>query len=175
MAYSDQTRMSYQEVLKDIDEKGLFKNERIICDRQGAEVYVEYPAGSEQKKLINMCSNNYLDLSSHPDVIQSAHAALDHRGYGLSSVRFICGTQDIHKELEGRLSTFLGTEDTILFSSCFDANAAVFEALLDAEDIMISDRLVHASIIDGMRLAKAQHDTFKHSDMKHLLSLILPC
>lgn len=115
-----------------------------------------------------MCSNNYLGLSSHPEVIKAAHEALDHRGYGLSSVRFICGTQDIHKELEARLSTFLGTEDTILFSSCFDANAAVFEALLDADDIMISDRLVHASIIDGMRLAKAQHDTYKHSDMKHL-------
>lgn len=168
MAYSDQTRLSYRTILQDIEEKGLFKNERIICDRQGAEVKVEFPAGSEQKQLINMCSNNYLGLSSHPDVIQAAHEALDHRGYGLSSVRFICGTQDIHKELEGRLSTFLGTEDTILFSSCFDANAAVFETLLDENDIMISDRLVHASIIDGMRLAKAQHDTYKHSDMKHL-------
>lgn len=133
-----------------------------------AEVKVEFPVGSEQKQLINMCSNNYLGLSSHPDVIKAAHEALDHRGYGLSSVRFICGTQDIHKELEARLSTFLGTEDTILFSSCFDANAAVFETLLDENDIMISDRLVHASIIDGMRLAKAQHDTYKHSDMKHL-------
>jgi glycine C-acetyltransferase len=168
MAYSDQTRLSYQAILQDIEETGLFKNERIICDRQGAEVKVEFPAGSEQKQLINMCSNNYLGLSSHPDVIQAAHEALDHRGYGLSSVRFICGTQDIHKELEGRLSTFLGTEDTILFSSCFDANAAVFETLLNENDIMISDRLVHASIIDGMRLAKAQHDTYKHSDMKHL-------
>jgi len=168
MAYSDQTRLSYQTILQDIKEKGLFKNERIICDRQGAEVKVEFPVGSEQKQLINMCSNNYLGLSSHPDVIQAAHEALDHRGYGLSSVRFICGTQDIHKELEARLSTFLGTEDTILFSSCFDANAAVFETLLDENDIMISDRLVHASIIDGMRLAKAQHDTYKHSDMKHL-------
>ncbi|MDD2814047.1 MAG: glycine C-acetyltransferase [Bacteroidales bacterium] len=168
MAYSDQTRLSYQAILQDIEEKGLFKNERIICDRQGAEVKVEFPVGSEQKQLINMCSNNYLGLSSHPDVIQAAHEALDHRGYGLSSVRFICGTQDIHKELEARLSTFLGTEDTILFSSCFDANAAVFETLLDENDIMISDRLVHASIIDGMRLAKAQHDTYKHSDMKHL-------
>lgn len=168
MAYSDQTRLSYRTILQDIEEKGLFKNERILCDRQGAEVKVEFPVGSEQKQLINMCSNNYLGLSSHPDVIQAAHEALDHRGYGLSSVRFICGTQDIHKELEGRLSTFLGTEDTILFSSCFDANAAVFETLLDENDIMISDRLVHASIIDGMRLAKAQHDTYKHSDMKHL-------
>ncbi|MDD3562469.1 MAG: glycine C-acetyltransferase [Candidatus Cloacimonetes bacterium] len=168
MSYSEQTRLSYEAILQDIEEKGLYKNERIICDPQGAEVKVEFPAGSEQKQLINMCSNNYLGLSSHPEVIKAAHEALDHRGYGLSSVRFICGTQDIHKELEARLSTFLGTEDTILFSSCFDANAAVFEALLDADDIMISDRLVHASIIDGMRLAKAQHDTYKHSDMKHL-------
>ncbi|MDI3504649.1 MAG: glycine C-acetyltransferase [Candidatus Cloacimonadota bacterium] len=168
MAYAEQTRLYYQNLLQDIDEQGLFKNERIICDRQGAEIQVQYPAGSELKKLINMCSNNYLGLSSHPDVIAAAHQALDHRGYGLSSVRFICGTQDIHKELEARLSRFLETEDTILFSSCFDANAAVFETLLEADDIMLSDRLVHASIIDGMRLAKAQHDTFKHSDMKHL-------
>jgi len=168
MAYSEKIRTMYQTVLQDIEVKGLFKSERIICDRQGAEVKVQFPAGSEEKNLINMCSNNYLGLSSHPDVIAAAHEALDHRGYGLSSVRFICGTQDIHKQLEARLSNFLGTEDTILFSSCFDANAAVFETLLDENDIMISDRLVHASIIDGMRLAKAQHDTFKHSDMKHL-------
>ncbi|MDD2230930.1 MAG: glycine C-acetyltransferase [Candidatus Cloacimonetes bacterium] len=168
MAYSDQTRLLYQSILKEIEDNGLYKNERIICDLQGAEVKVEFPAGSNCKQLINMCSNNYLGLSSHPEVIKAAHEALDHRGYGLSSVRFICGTQDIHKELEARLSTFLGTEDTILFSSCFDANGAVFETLLDENDIMISDRLVHASIIDGMRLAKAQHDTYKHSDMKHL-------
>jgi len=168
MAFSRQTRSSYQATLKEIEQMGLYKNERIICDRQGAEVKVQYPAGSEEKLLINMCSNNYLGLSDHPDVIAAAHKALEHRGYGLSSVRFICGTQDIHKELEMRLSTFLKTEDTILFSSCFDANAAVFETLLDADDIMISDRLVHASIIDGMRLAKAQHDTYKHSNMKHL-------
>lgn len=168
MAYSDKTRSSYQTILQEIEEKGLHKNERIICDRQGAEVQVEYPAGSQAKELINMCSNNYLGLSSHPEVIKAAHEALDHRGYGLSSVRFICGTQDIHKDLEARMSSFLETEDTILFSSCFDANGAVFEALLDENDIMISDRLVHASIIDGMRLAKAQHDTYKHSDMTHL-------
>jgi len=168
MAFSDNTMSSYQSLLMEIKDKGLYKNERIICDRQGAEVSVQYPAGTDSKELINMCSNNYLGLSSHPEVIQAAHEALDHRGYGLSSVRFICGTQDIHKELEARLSVFLGTEDTILFSSCFDANGAVFEALFDEEDIMISDRLVHASIIDGMRLAKAQHDTYKHSDMNHL-------
>lgn len=168
MAYSEKTRALYQQILEDIDAKGLYKHERIIKDKQGAEVKVEFPLGDESKQLINMCSNNYLGLSSHPEVIKAAHEALDFRGYGLSSVRFICGTQDIHKNLEDRLSKFLGMEDTILFSSCFDANAAVFEALFDQNDIMISDRLVHASIIDGMRLSRAQHDTFKHSDMKHL-------
>ncbi len=168
MAYSEKTRALYLQVLEDIDANGLYKHERIIKDKQGAEVKVEFPLGNDSKQLINMCSNNYLGLSSHPEIIQAAHEALDFRGYGLSSVRFICGTQDIHKNLEDRLSKFLGMEDTILFSSCFDANAAVFEALFDQGDIMISDRLVHASIIDGMRLSRAQHDTFKHSDMKHL-------
>lgn len=168
MAYSDNSKAAYHAALKAIEDNGLWKTERIICDAQGAEIMVEHPQGAEPKKLINMCSNNYLGLSSHPEVIKAAHEALDYRGYGLSSVRFICGTQDIHKQLEGRLSTFLCTEDTILFSSCFDANGAVFETLLDENDIMISDRLVHASIIDGMRLAKAQHDTYKHSDMAHL-------
>jgi glycine C-acetyltransferase len=115
-----------------------------------------------------MCANNYLGLSSHPDVIKAAHEGLNIRGYGMSSVRFICGTQDIHKELEKKLTEFLGTEDTILFPSCMDANAGVFEAVLTEEDIMIADRLVHASIVDGMRLCKAQQDTFKHSDMAHL-------
>jgi len=110
----------------------------------------------------------YLGLSSHPDVLKAAHEGLDSRGYGMSSVRFICGTQDIHRELENKVTEFLGTEDTILFPSCMDANAGVFEAILTSEDVMISDRLVHASIIDGMRLCPAQHDTFKHSDMAHL-------
>lgn len=168
MAYSNKVKAIYAETLQSIKDNGLFKNERLICDHQGAEIEVEFPVGAPRQKLINMCSNNYLGLSSHPDVIKSAHEALDYRGYGLSSVRFICGTQDIHKQLEQRVTGFLGTEDTILFSSCFDANGAVFETLLDENDIMISDRLVHASIIDGMRLAKAQHDTYKHSDMEHL-------
>jgi len=168
MAYSQKTKDKYQETLRTIEDSGLYKHERVICDVQGADVRVEFPCGEPKKELINMCSNNYLGLSSHPDVIKAAHEALDYRGYGLSSVRFICGTQDIHKELETRMSAFLGMEDTILFSSCFDANGAVFEALLDENDIMISDRLVHASIIDGMRLSKAQHDTYKHSDMAHL-------
>ena len=121
-----------------------------------------------QKRVINMCANNYLGLSSHPDVVEAARQGLDHRGYGMSSVRFICGTQDIHKELEAKLTEFLGTEDTILFPSCMDANAGVFEAVLNDQDVMISDRLVHASIVDGMRLCKAKQDTFKHSDMGHL-------
>ncbi|MCB5262123.1 MAG: glycine C-acetyltransferase [Candidatus Cloacimonetes bacterium] len=168
MAFSEKLRARYQDILKQILQSGLYKQERIIHDKQGAKVAVEYPPGNAQQELINMCSNNYLGLSSHPEVIKAAHEALDHRGYGLSSVRFICGTQDIHKELEARLSAFLGTQDTILFSSCFDANAAVFETLLDESAIMISDRLVHASIIDGMRLSRAQHDSYKHSDMKHL-------
>jgi len=115
-----------------------------------------------------MCANNYLGMSSHPEVIAAVHEGLDRRGYGMSSVRFICGTQDIHRELETKLTAFLGTEDTLLFPSCMDANAGVFEAVLNEQDVMIADRLVHASIVDGMRLCKAMQDTFKHSDMAHL-------
>ncbi len=147
---------------------GLYKEERFIHAPQGAEVEVEFPAGAPPRKVLNLCSNNYLGLSSHPDVLAAAHAGLETRGYGMSSVRFICGTQDIHRELEGRLTAFLGTEDTLLFSSCLDANAALFEAVLSEKDVMIADRLVHASIVDGMRLAKAMTDTYKHSDMGHL-------
>ena len=147
---------------------GLFKEERVIHAPQGAEIEVEFPAGAPLKKVLNLCSNNYLGLSSHPGVLAAAHAGLDRRGYGMSSVRFICGTQDIHRELENRLTGFLGTEDTLLFSSCLDANAGVFEAILSDKDVMIADRLVHASIVDGMRLCKAMQDTYKHSDMGHL-------
>ena len=147
---------------------GLIKEERYIHAPQGAEIDVEFPAGAPPRKVLNLCANNYLGLSSHPDVLAAAHAGLDRRGYGMSSVRFICGTQDIHRELENRLTEFLGTEDTILFSSCLDANAGVFEAILSDKDVMIADRLVHASIVDGMRLCKAAQDTFKHSDMAHL-------
>jgi glycine C-acetyltransferase len=168
MAYSDALKERYTQILQDIREQGLFKNERFIKDPQSAEIRVEFPAGSPDRNVINMCANNYLGLSSHSDVIAAAHKGLDEWGYGMSSVRFICGTQSIHKQLEQAVTDYLGTEDTILFSSCFDANGAVFEALLDENDIMISDRLVHASIIDGMRLAKARHDTYKHSDMAHL-------
>ncbi len=159
-----------QQELEGIKQAGLFKEERIICAPQDSEIEVVFPIGSQQKWVINMCANNYLGLSSHPQVVEAARKGLDYRGYGMSSVRFICGTQDIHKQLEDKLTEFLGTEDTILFPSCMDANCGVFEAVLTEEDIMIADRLVHASIIDGMRLAKAQQDTFKHSDMGHLKS-----
>jgi len=146
--------------LKSLEEQKLYKHERIIESPQGAEIVVR------GKKVLNFCANNYLGLSSHPELIKAAHEAIDHRGYGLSSVRFICGTQDIHKELEEKVSLFLGTEDTILFSSCFDANAAVFEPLFLAEDAIITDALNHASIIDGIRLAKAQRWIYKHRDMR---------
>ncbi len=168
MSYSSKLKGLYQEQLNDIREAGIFKEERFIHSSQAADIVVEFPSGSELKSAINMCANNYLGLSSHPDVIRAAHEGLDTRGYGMSSVRFICGTQDIHRELEAKVTEFLGTEDTILFPSCMDANGGVFEAILTSEDIMISDRLVHASIIDGMRLCSAEHDTFKHSNMEHL-------
>ncbi|MDT8307951.1 MAG: glycine C-acetyltransferase [Bacteroidales bacterium] len=168
MAYSDKIKSIYTEQLTEMQNKGLFKQERFIHSAQAADIEVEFPVGAPTKKVINMCANNYLGLSSHPDVVEAAHKGLDTRGYGMSSVRFICGTQDIHKQLEEAMSEFLGTEDTILFPSCLDANAGVFEAILTPDDVMISDRLVHASIIDGIRLAPAMHDTFKHSDMGHL-------
>jgi glycine C-acetyltransferase len=168
MSYSDKIKNLYQNQLAEIRNAGIFKEERFIHSSQAADIEVEFPSGAGIKNVINMCSNNYLGLSSHPDVLKAAHEGLEKRGYGMSSVRFICGTQDIHRELENRVTEFLGTEDTILFPSCMDANAGVFEALLTSEDIMISDRLVHASIIDGMRLCSAQHDTFKHSNMEHL-------
>lgn len=168
MAYSDNVEGILSQVLGEIKNQGLFKEERFIQSEQGPDILVEYPAGSEPKTVINVCSNNYLGLSSHPEVLQAAHDALDTRGFGMSSVRFICGTQDLHRELEEKTSEFLGTEETILFSSCMDANAGVFEAFLNKDDIIISDRLVHASIIDGIRLCAADHDTFKHSDMEHL-------
>ncbi len=168
MSFSDRIRGLYREQLQQIQEAGIFKQERYIHSSQAADIDVEFPEGSSLKRVINMCSNNYLGLSSHPEVIKAAHKGLDYRGYGMSSVRFICGTQDIHHELERKVTEFLGTEDTILFPSCMDANTGVFEAVLTDQDVMISDRLVHASIIDGIRLAPAQHDTFKHSNMDHL-------
>jgi glycine C-acetyltransferase len=168
MSFTTEVRNIYVEQLEDLKKQGIFKEERVICAPQSSDIEVEFPIGSEHKKVINMCANNYLGLSSHPEVVSAAHAGLDVRGYGMSSVRFICGTQDIHKELEDKLTEFLGTEATILFPSCMDANAGVFEAILNEQDVMIADRLVHASIVDGMRLCKAQQDTFKHSDMVHL-------
>jgi glycine C-acetyltransferase len=168
MAYPEKIRNVYQDQLKGIQSAGLFKQERFIHSPQAADIEVEFPTGAPLKKVINMCSNNYLGLSSHPDVVKAAHEGLESRGYGMSSVRFICGTQDIHRELERRMTEFLGTEGTLLFPSCMDANAGVFEAVLTKDDVMISDRLVHASLIDGIRLCSAMHDTYKHSDMAHL-------
>ncbi len=148
--------------LENIRQSGLFKKERIIESAQGAEISVG------GKTVINFCANNYLGLSSHPKVIQAAKDVLDTRGYGMSSVRFICGTQDIHKTLEKKISDFLGTEDTILYAAAFDANGGVFEPLFGEEDAIISDELNHASIIDGVRLCKAQRYRYKNNDMADL-------
>jgi glycine C-acetyltransferase len=168
MAYNDAVRNWYQTEIQGIKAAGLFKDERYICSPQSSDIEVEFPAGSGLRKCINICANNYLGLSSHPEVIKAAHEGLETRGYGMSSVRFICGTQDIHRQLENKLTEFLGTEDTVLFPSCMDANGGFFEACLNDQDVMIADRLVHASIVDGMRLCKAMQDSFKHSDMGHL-------
>jgi glycine C-acetyltransferase len=168
MAYPGAVQEALRTEVDSIRGQGLFKEERYIHSPQSSSILVEFPAGEEPKRVVNLCSNNYLGLSSHEDVIAAAHRGLEERGYGMSSVRFICGTQDIHRELERAITKFLGTEDTILFPSCMDANAGVFEAILGPDDVMISDRLVHASIIDGIRLCKAMHDTYKHGDMAHL-------
>jgi glycine C-acetyltransferase len=168
MVYSDKLRATFAGDLDDIRSAGLFKEERFICSPQDAGITVEYPAGSPGKEVLNFCANNYLGLSNHPEVVSAARAGLDDRGYGMSSVRFICGTQDIHRKLEEKLTEYLGTEDTLLFPSCMDANAGVFEAVLGKDDVMIADRLVHASIVDGMRLCSAMRDTYKHSNMDHL-------
>jgi glycine C-acetyltransferase len=154
---------SLDQQIAQIREAGLYKKERIITSPQGAEIIVQ--PGDE---VINFCANNYLGLSDHPAVVKAAHAALDRWGYGMSSVRFICGTQDIHKELEGRLTRFLGTEDTILYGSCFDANGGLFETILGEEDAVISDSLNHASIIDGIRLSKAKRFRYSNNDMSDL-------
>jgi len=151
------------EQVAQIRESGLYKKERVITSPQGSAITVE-PGG----EVINFCANNYLGLSDHPAVVKAAHAALDRWGYGMSSVRFICGTQDIHKELEARLTRFLGTEDTILYGSCFDANGGLFETILSEEDAVISDALNHASIIDGIRLSKAKRFRYANNDMSDL-------
>ncbi len=168
MSFRAELRAAYRQELDGIAAAGLFKEERYIHSPQDAEIEVEFPAGAPPRRVVNLCSNNYLGLSSHPDVVAAAMEGLRTRGYGLSSVRFIWGTQDLHRSLEEALTAFLGTEDTLLFPSCLDANAGVFEVLLGAEDVMIADRLVHASIVDGMRLCKAMQDTYKHADMGHL-------
>src|SRR5678815_2285738 len=148
--------------IEEIRVSGLYKTERTITSPQGAEITVN------GKTVLNFCANNYLGLSSHPRVIEAAHAAIESHGYGMSSVRFICGTQDIHKELERKLAAFLGTEDTILYAAAFDANGGVFEPLLNEEDAIISDALNHASIIDGVRLCKAQRYRYEHNNMEDL-------
>jgi glycine C-acetyltransferase len=148
--------------LEEIEAAGLLKKERIITSPQGAEITVN------GKTVLNFCANNYLGLSSHPKVIEAAHKAIETHGYGLSSVRFICGTQDIHKELEQKIANFLGTEDTILYCACFDANGGVFEPLFNEQDAIISDALNHASVIDGVRLCKAQRYRYEHNNMEDL-------
>jgi glycine C-acetyltransferase len=148
--------------LEEIKTAGLFKNERVITSQQGAEITVG------GKQVLNFCANNYLGLSAHPKVVEAAKKYIDSRGYGLSSVRFICGTQDIHKELEQKISTFLGTEDTILYAAAFDANGGLFEPLFNEQDAIISDALNHASIIDGVRLCKAQRYRYEHNNMHDL-------
>lgn len=148
--------------LQEIESAGLFKKERIISSEQGAEIQVN------GKTVLNFCANNYLGLSSHPQVLEAAKKYIDRRGYGMSSVRFICGTQDIHKELEAKISRFLGTEDTILYAAAFDANGGVFEPLFQEQDAIISDALNHASIIDGIRLCKAQRFRYEHNNMDDL-------
>jgi glycine C-acetyltransferase len=148
--------------VEEIKTAGLFKNERIISSEQGAEIIVN------GKTVLNFCANNYLGLSAHPKVLEAAKKYIDYRGYGMSSVRFICGTQDIHKQLEQKLSDFLGTEDTILYAAAFDANGGVFEPLFNEQDAIISDALNHASIIDGVRLCKAQRYRYEHNNMADL-------
>lgn len=155
-----------QTELQEIEAAGLYKKERIIDSVQGAAITVN------GKSVLNFCANNYLGLSSHPKVVAAAKEGVEYRGYGMSSVRFICGTQDIHKELEAKLSTFLGTEDTILYVACFDANGGVFEPLLGSDDVIISDALNHASIIDGVRLCKAKRARYAHNDLAELEQIL---
>ena len=158
----EQARGHYRTTLQEIEEAGLYKSERIVRSPQGARIVV---ASGE---VLNFCANNYLGLSSAPEILEAAHQGLDARGFGLSSVRFICGTQDIHKDLEGKISRFLGTEDTILYGSCFDANGGLFETLLSEEDAVVSDALNHASIIDGIRLSKAKRFRYQNRDLEDL-------
>ena len=157
------TKQHYSEILTSIESEGLYKKERVITSPQRANIEV-----TGGQKVLNMCANNYLGLANHPDIIKAAKESYDKWGYGLSSVRFICGTQQIHKQLEEKITEFLGTEDTILYTSCFDANGGLFETLLSDQDAVISDELNHASIIDGVRLCKAQRYRYKNSNMDDL-------
>lgn len=159
----DTLKPKLESEIESIKEAGLFKRERVITTPQAADIKT-----TDGKEVINFCANNYLGLSSHPEVVEAAKKAIDTHGYGMSSVRFICGTQDIHKELERKISEFLGTEDTILYAAAFDANGGVFEPILGPEDAIISDALNHASIIDGVRLCKAMRFRYKHNDMADL-------
>jgi glycine C-acetyltransferase len=165
----EKAREHYQGILNEIQEAGLWKDERIIESPQSSTIEVGH------KKVVNFCANNYLGLSSHPEIMEAAATALKHRGYGMSSVRFICGTQDAHKELEAAITSFLGMEDTILYTSCFDANGGLFETLLGPDDAIISDELNHASIIDGIRLCKAQRHRYKNDDMADLEERLKEC
>jgi glycine C-acetyltransferase len=167
-ARPDACGKAVDEILKEVREAGTYKRERIITTAQGRLIGV----GSSASPVLNFCANNYLGLCNHPELIAGAKQYLDSHGFGMSSVRFICGTQDIHKGLEDMISKFHGTEDTILFSSCFDANAGFFEAFLTEKDAIISDQLNHASIIDGVRLCKAQRFRYNHRDMGHLEQLL---
>jgi glycine C-acetyltransferase len=168
MAFDKNIKQFYLQQLSSIREQNLFKQEKQIHSGQGASINVEFPKGLRTDEIINICSNNYLGLSNHPEVVKAAAATLASRGYGMSSVRFICGTQDIHVDLENKMSLFLGMDDTILFSSAFDANLGVFEALLDEECAIFTDTLNHASIIDGMRLCKAKKIRYANNDMDDL-------
>jgi glycine C-acetyltransferase len=164
----DAAKKVYETTLAEIREAGLYKEERIITTPQGAVIKARTAQGGPEREVLNFCANNYLGLSSHPRVIAAAKREIDERGFGLSSVRFICGTQDIHKELEQTISKFFGTEDTILYTSCFDANGGIFETMLGEEDAIISDALNHASIIDGVRLCKADRHRYPNGDMAAL-------
>ncbi|MBN1423861.1 glycine C-acetyltransferase [Candidatus Fermentibacteria bacterium] len=168
MAFHLRTKAHYENELVELDLADLLKEERYIHSPQAPLVVVEYPPGAPGKEVINFCANNYLGLSSHPALIEAARQGLETRGFGMSSVRFICGTQDRHRELEQRMARFLGMDDAILYSSCFDANLGLFEALLGEEDALLSDQLNHASIIDGIRLCKAQRHRYKHRDLRDL-------
>jgi len=162
------TRYDLKQEIDKIKEAGLYKDERVIHTDQQANIKVTYPEGSKSQEVLNFCANNYLGLANHPKLIEAAHSALDSHGFGMASVRFICGTQDLHKELEKKITKFYETEDTILYSSCFDANGGLFESFLGSDDAIITDALNHASIIDGIRLCKAKRFIYDHSDMDSL-------